>query len=213
MTGSPLHAIVDVDAASRAGWTPADLARAFLDGGATLVQLRAKPLSSGAFLALCDALVALAQPYGARIVVNDRADLARLSGASGVHVGQDDLPPAAARRLLGDAAVIGFSTHNAQQIDAALREPISYLAVGPVFGTSTKDTGYSAVGLDLVRTAARMAGGVVPVVGIGGITVENAASVVAAGARSVAVIGDLLVGGDPVRRTRAFLQRLAHNRV
>ena len=212
MTGSPLHAIVDVDAASRAGWTPADLARAFLDGGATLVQLRTKQLSSGAFLALCDAVVALAHPYGARIVVNDRADLARLSGASGVHVGQDDLPPAAARRLLGDAAVIGFSSHNSQQIEAALREPISYLAVGPVFGTSTKDTGYSAVGLDLVRTAARMAGAV-PVVGIGGITVENAASVVAAGATSVAVIGDLLVGGDPVRRTRAFLQSLADNRV
>jgi thiamine-phosphate pyrophosphorylase len=209
---SPLHAIVDLDAASRAGWTPVDLARALLDGGAPLVQLRVKQLPSGAFLDLCDAVVALAEPYRADVIVNDRADLARLSGASGVHVGQEDLPPAAARRLLGDAAVIGFSTHNVPQIEAALREPISYLAVGPVFGTSTKDTGYSAVGLDLVRTAARLAGAV-PVVGIGGITVENASSVIAAGASAVAVIGALLIGGDPARRTRAFLQSLAHNRV
>ena len=156
--------------------------------------------------------MALAEPYRADVIVNDRADLARLSGASGVHVGQEDLPPAAARRLLGDAAVIGFSTHSVPQIEAALREPISYLAVGPVFGTSTKDTGYSAVGLDLVRTAARLAGAV-PVVGIGGITVENASSVIAAGASAVAVIGALLIGGDPARRTRAFLQSLAHNRV
>jgi thiamine-phosphate pyrophosphorylase len=97
-------------------------------------------------------------------------------------------------------------------MSAALAEPISYLAVGPVFGTSSKETGYTAVGLALVATASQMAG-TVPVVAIGGITLDNAASVIAAGASSVAIIGDLLVGGDPARRTRALLQSLGDNRV
>ena len=135
-----------------------------------------------------------------------------MSGAAGVHVGQDDVPPAAAGRLLGGRAIIGFSTHTVEQIKAAVGEPISYLAVGPVFGTRTKETGYEAVGLELVSTAARLTRGV-PIVGIGGITLENAHSVVAAGASSVAVISDLLVGNDPRRRTEAFLRSLADNRV
>jgi thiamine-phosphate pyrophosphorylase len=129
-----------------------------------------------------------------------------------VRVGQDDLSPAAARRLLGDAAIVGFSTHTLQQIDAAVREPVSYVAVGPVFGTQSKDTGYRAVGLELVAAAARIAG-TLPVVAIGGITIENASSVIAAGAASVAVISDLLVDRDPEERTRAFLRRLTDNRV
>jgi thiamine-phosphate pyrophosphorylase len=207
-----LHAIVDVEAAARAALAPLDVARAFLDGGARLLQLRAKSLASRTFLELADACVALAAPYGASIIVNDRADIARLSGAAGVHLGQDDLRPDAARHLLGEGAIIGFSTHRVDQIEAALRGPISYVAVGPVFGTTSKDTGYSAVGLDLVRTAVRLAGPL-PVVAIGGITLENAPSVIAAGAASVAVISDLLAGGDPRRRTEAFLQSLAHNRV
>lgn len=209
---SPLHAIVDVDLASRAGWTPLDLARAFLEGGATLIQLRAKQLSSSAFLDLADAAVRLARAYNAQIVVNDRADIARLSGAAGVHVGQDDLTPGAARDLVGDRALVGFSTHTVAQIEAALRQPISYLAVGPVFDTGSKDTGYEAVGLNLVAAAARLAG-TLPVVAIGGITLDNARTVIDAGATSVAVISDLLAGNDPRRRTQAFLQSLAHNRV
>ena len=108
-----------------------------------------------------------------------------------MHVGQDDLPPAQARRLLGEDAVIGVSTHTPAQVEAALREPITYLAVGPVFATRTKDTGYQAVGLEFVSAVVRMAGSV-PVVAIGGITLENASSVIAAGAAAVAVIGDLL---------------------
>jgi thiamine-phosphate pyrophosphorylase len=202
-----LHAIVDVDLAVRAGWTPVDLARAFLDGGATVLQLRAKQLSSAAFLALADAAVRVAGPYQANIVVNDRADIALMSAAAGVHVGQHDLPASAARRLLGEGAVVGLSTHNVAQVERALREPISYLAVGPVFGTRSKDTGYAAVGLDLVGNAARLAGEL-PVVAIGGITLENARSVIEAGAASVAVISDLLVGNDPRGRTQAFVQAL-----
>jgi thiamine-phosphate pyrophosphorylase len=198
---------VDVDLAVRGGWTPVDLARAFLDGGATVVQLRAKQLGSAAFLDLADAVVRLARPYHATIVVNDRADIALMSGAAGVHVGQDDLPASAARRLLGEAAVVGLSTHSVAQVERALREPISYVAVGPVFGTRSKDTGYAAVGLDLVGSAARLAGEL-PVVAIGGINLENARTVIDAGATAVAVISDLLVGNDPRSRTQAFVQEL-----
>jgi thiamine-phosphate diphosphorylase len=203
---------VDVDLAVRAGWTPLDLAGAFLDGGATLIQLRAKQLSSAAFLDLADAAVRLARSYRANIIVNDRADITLLSAAAGVHVGQDDLPPSAARQLLGEGAVVGLSTHSVKQIERAIREPVSYVAIGPVFGTRSKDTGYDAVGLELVGTAARLVGEL-PVVAIGGITLENARSVIEAGATAVAVISDLLLGNDPRGRTQAFVQRLAQNRV
>lgn len=206
---SGLHAIVDIRVASNAGWQPLDLARAFLDGGARLIQLRAKDLPSGAFLDLSDALVALAKEYKAQIIVNDRVDVARLARAGGVHVGQEDLPPAVAREQLGPSAIVGFSTHTVAQVEGALREPISYVAVGPVFGTATKDTGYSAVGLDLVSAAARLAGSV-PIVAIGGVTLENARRAIDAGASAVAVISDLLVG-DPVERVRAFLRTLDYS--
>lgn len=203
----PLHAIVDVDVATAAGWDVARLAAAFLDGGATVIQLRAKRLPSGAFLARADNLVRAAAPYGASIIVNDRVDLALLAGAAGAHVGQEDLPPAAARRLLGPHATIGYSTHTVAQIEAAAEEPISYIAVGPVFGTQTKATGYDAVGLALVAEAARRSRGK-PVVAIGGITLERAPQVIAAGASGVAVISDLLAGGDPAARVAAYLRAL-----
>ena len=201
-----------MEIAARAGWQPLDLLRAYLDAGATFVQLRAKSLESGAFLELCDAAVSAGLPFGATVIVNDRVDLARLSGAAGAHVGQDDLPPAAARDLLGPAAIIGYSTHSLEQIDAAVCEPVSYIAVGPVFGTRSKDTGYDAVGLDMVRQAARRAGQV-PVVAIGGITLDTAASVLDAGAASVAVISDLLATGDPHARVTAYLRAAGAHRV
>jgi thiamine-phosphate pyrophosphorylase len=207
----PLHTIVDVDMAAQAGWAPLDLARACLDGGARLLQLRAKHLASGAFLTLCDGLVQAAAPYRASIIVNDRADLAVLAGAAGVHVGQEDLAPAQARRLLGPAAIVGFSTHTVAQIEAAVLEPISYLAVGPVFGTNTKDTGYSAVGLELVSTAVRLAGAI-PVVAIGGITLATAPAVWRAGAAAVAVISDLVSNGDPAARVASYNRAYARQR-
>ena len=202
-----LHAILDVDVAARAGWALPDLAQAFLDGGAPLIQVRAKQLPSDAFLQLCDMVVELAQPYGTRVIVNDRADLARLSGASGVHVGQEDLAPAAARALIGEHKLLGYSTHTLAQVDAAASEPVDYIAVGPIFGTQTKATGYDAVGLELVTGAARRAQGR-PIVAIGGITLETAAAVIAAGAAGVAVISDLLAGGDPLAQVAAYMRRL-----
>lgn len=203
-----LHAILDVDVADRAGWQVLRLAEAFLAGGARVIQLRAKHLSSGVFLQHADRLVRAAAAHGAQIIVNDRADLALLAGAAGAHVGQEDLPPAAVRRLLGPEAVVGCSTHTVPQIEAAVREPVTYIAIGPVFGTVTKDTGYEAVGLERVREAVRIAAGL-PVVAIGGITLETASQVIAAGASSVAVIGDLLSGGDPAARVAAFRRVLS----
>jgi len=207
----PVNAIVDVDTARRFGWDPLDLARAYLDGGARFLQLRGKRLPGSALLDLSRRFRSLCRTAGAISVINDRADVARLAGADGVHVGQEDLSAAAARALLGSDALVGLSTHTAAQVDAALEEPITYLAVGPIFGTSTKATGYEPVGLDLVRHAAQRARcgpEARAVVAIGGITLETAPEVVAAGADAVAVITDLLVAGDPARRVRAYLERL-----
>ncbi len=207
---SLLYAIVDDDVATRAGWGAVDLARAFIDGGATFLQLRAKARSSAWLLEAADQLVAMAPQHGARIIVNDRADVARLAGASGVHVGQDDLAPDAARRIVGADRIVGLSTHSLAQIDHAVMQPIDYLAIGPVFGTASKNTGYDAVGLRLVEEAAKRARSRgLPVVAIGGITLERAADVIAAGADAVAVISDLLATGDPRARVSQYLDKLA----
>lgn len=204
-----LYAVLDLDVAGRFGWTLEDLARACLDGGARFLQIRAKPLPAGPLLQLTDRIVRLAAPCQALVIVNDRADIARLAGAHGVHVGQDDLSPDAVRRAFGSSVAIGLSTHAADQISHALEQPIDYLAVGPVYATRTKETGYEPVGLELVRSARGAAAHRgVPVVAIGGITLDRAAEVIEAGAASVAVISDLFSGGDPEARTRTFVERL-----
>ena len=114
-------------------------------------------MSGDRFLATASAVVQLAHRYQARVIINDRADIARLAEADGVHVGQEDLAPAAVRALIGDTAIVGLSTHTTGQVDRAVREPVSYVAVGPIFGTATKATGYQHVGLEMVREAARRA--------------------------------------------------------
>ena len=197
-----IYPIIDAGVCARRGADPTALAAACLRGGARLLQLRVKEGPGRAFLALAEALVALAATHEARIIVNDRADVARIARAAGVHLGQDDLPVAAARAILGAEAIVGVSTHDPRQVDDAAADAASYIAVGPVFGTSTKDTGYSARGLDLVRHAAATGK---PVIAIGGITLDNGRSVLDAGASSLAVISDLLAAGDPEARTRAFL--------
>jgi thiamine-phosphate pyrophosphorylase len=200
---SRLYAVLDAGVAAARGWDVLDLGRAFLDGGARLIQLRAKSSDLRSVLALTESLVRLAEPLDARIIVNDRADVARLAGASGVHVGQDDLGPEDARAIVGSDALVGLSTHTPEQIEAASAAPIDYLAIGPVFGTLTKDTGYSAVGLELVRQA--VARSPRPVVAIGGITLNTAPEVIAAGASAVAIISDLVATGDPAQRVREYL--------
>jgi thiamine-phosphate pyrophosphorylase len=195
-----LYPIVDVEMCRGRGLDPLAVTVAFLEGGARLIQLRDKSSSSAAQLALAEAVVRRAHGLGAHVIVNDRVDIARLAGADGVHVGQDDLSVSEARRILGDTAIVGLSTHDERQIEAAAATSATYIAVGPIYGTFTKDTGYSARGLDLV---ARGAGTGRPVVGIGGITLARAPEVIGAGAAAVAVISDLLAG-EPGERVRAF---------
>jgi thiamine-phosphate pyrophosphorylase len=203
---SRLYVICDADVCRDAGWRLVDFAAACLDGGARLLQIRAKHLSSGEFLDATEAIVRLAEPANAVVVVNDRADIARMAGAAGVHVGQEDVSPSQAREIAGVRAVIGLSTHTPGQLEAALKAPVNYVAVGPVFGTATKDTGHPPIGLEAVKAAAeRAAAAGMPLVAIGGITLERAASVIQAGARSVAIISDLLATGDPRRRVEQFL--------
>ena len=188
------------------------LARAYLAGGARFLQLRAKNATGREFLAWADEIAADVRRHNGLFVVNDRADIAALAGVQAVHVGQDDLPVDAVRRVIGTDAFVGLSTHTPHQIDEALRQPVAYIAVGPIFGTRTKDTGYEAVGLDLVRHAAARAARVgaagVPVVAIGGITLATAPSVLAAGASSVAIITDLVSTGDPAARAAEFTTAL-----
>jgi thiamine-phosphate pyrophosphorylase len=202
----PLNAILDAEAAAAAGWDLLDLAHAFLAGGARFLQLRAKRLPGARLLATAEALARLVQDAGGVLIVNDRADVARLAGASGVHVGQMDLAPSLVRPIVGPDAIIGASTHSAAQVERMLAEPIDYLAIGPVFETHTKDTGCAAVGLEGVRAAAALAAAAHrPLVAIGGITCERAPRVLEAGAAAVAVIGALLTDGRPEARVREFL--------
>ena len=187
------------------------LADAYLAGGARFIQVRAKTAPGNVFLEMCEAVVARSRAVGGAVIVNDRADMARFARADGVHLGQDDLPPAMARQLLGGEAIVGYSTHSLEQVRAASRLPIDYIAIGPIFGTTSKETGFNAVGTALVREARALlsdAGLDTPIVAIGGITLANAASVLDAGATSVAVISDLLSTGDPAGRVRAYLSML-----
>lgn len=204
---SRLYVILDVEALAQAALAPLTFLDTCLDAGARVFQLRAKACGAGAFADLARAMLARTAGTGAVVIINDRVDVALVSGAAGAHVGQEDLPPLAARAQLGAHAIIGLSTHTDAQVRAAITEPVSYIAVGPVFETVTKATGYSAVGLALVRRARALAGPLCPVVGIGGITPANAPDVIAAGAAAVAVIGGVM-GPDPGALVARYLDRL-----
>src|SRR4029453_374228 len=184
-----LYAIVDAEMCASVGRALIDVARAFLGAGARLLQLRFKVTAGGPFLELARAILEDANAAGATLIINDRADITALSNAPGLHLGQADLSPADARAVVGPSTLLGLSTHTREQWEQALREPISYAAIGPVFGSATKQTGYEAIGLGVVREMSNAAtGGGFPAVAIGGITIENAVSVIEAGAASVAVI-------------------------
>jgi thiamine-phosphate diphosphorylase len=165
-----------------------------LEGGVKLLQLRAKAMSAGDFLQLASRTRALARSYGCRLIVNDRADIALACAADGVHLGQEDLPLRAARKLMGDK-IIGVSTHDAEQAKEAEEDGADYIGFGPMFGTTTKQTGYSARGLDRLREAREAVK--LPIVAIGGITENNVAQVWRAGADSAAIISDIL-GADEI---------------
>ena len=193
---------------ARESRAPVDVARAFFSAGAKLIQLRCKSWGSAAFLDLANTVIEDADRAGAAVIVNDRADVAALSHAHGLHVGQDDLSPVDARTVIGDEPLLGLSTHTRDQWESAVQEPICYIAIGPVFDTGTKATGYDAIGLETVTRASEAAAQAgMPTVAIGGITRHNAVSVIEAGAASVAVISDLL-HADPQASCRAFLRIL-----
>lgn len=163
-------------------------ARALIEGGVQILQFRHKGHISRALFEQAEHLAVLCGERGIVFIVNDRTDLAVLFRA-GVHLGQEDLPPAEARRLLGPAPVIGFSTHNETQLRAAADEPVNYVALGPIFGTATKERPDPVLGLaELARLRPLSP---LPMVAIGGITRQNASSVLEAGADSVAVVADL----------------------
>lgn len=178
------------------GLSHAEQVTRLIQGGATLIQLREKSLSPREFFHQAQAALEIARAHNVRIIINDRVDIALALHADGVHLGQDDMPPHAARKLLGDQALIGFSTHNPDQAIRASTFPIDYLAIGPVFPTSSKTRPDPVVGLAGVREV-REAVGQLPLVAIGGITAQNIKSVLKEGANCVAVIGAVLT--DPLK--------------
>ena len=200
---SPVYPILDTSGFGERD--PAPAIRALGALGIRLVQLRGKGLASGAFASWVSAGMRGARESGVRVVVNDRADVALLTQADGVHLGQGDLPVRRARRLLGPRAVIGLSTHTREELRLARSEPADYLAVGPVFETATKSDSAPVVSLAGVREARRLHAG--PLVAIGGISRGRVSSVLAAGADAAAVIGAVSGGspGEIADKARALL--------
>jgi thiamine-phosphate pyrophosphorylase len=185
----------------------ADFLDEVLAGGVDVVQLREKGIEARRELELLEVVRHAAERHGALWSVNDRADVAHSSGADVLHLGQDDLPVPAARALLGDDVLIGRSTHDARQVDAAAVEPgVDYFCVGPTWPTPTKP-GRPAPGLDLTRYAARL-GSTRPWFAIGGIDLDNLDQVLAAGATRVVVVRALTEAADPQAAARAFKARL-----
>jgi thiamine-phosphate pyrophosphorylase len=199
-----LYAIVDpLDT----GQHPVALAEALLAGGARCLQLRWKPAPPRDVLEAARAIRLLAHAAGALFLVNDRPDLAILAAADGVHLGQDDLPLAAARRVLGPGRVVGLSTHDPDQARRAADAGVDYVAVGPVYATTSKANALAPRGLDLVRAARAVVP--CPLVAIGGIDATSAPDVIAAGADAVAMIGALVRAPDPAAAVRDVLAGLA----
>jgi thiamine-phosphate diphosphorylase len=176
---------------------------AALDGGADMIQLREKTLPSGTLLPLAERLAARCRAARVPFIVNDRVDLAVAVGADGVHLGQDDLPPAHARALMKPGMILGLSTHSVEQAAAAQAAGADYVAVGSMFPTATKPE-FRLVGPALARTARPVVR--VPLIGIGGITPDNVGEVIAAGADGVAVISGICGATDPRTAARQYLR-------
>jgi thiamine-phosphate pyrophosphorylase len=197
-----LHVLADDD--SRWRHDPVAQARAACAGGAAVVQLRAKRVIDREVLAWCRAIRGITRESGALFIVNDRFDLGLAAEADGVHLGQGDLPPGRIPPEARDALLIGRSTHDAEQARHACREPIDYLAFGPVFGTTSKRSEYGARGLAALGEIAALAGPL-PLVAIGGIDLGRVAEVIGAGADAAAVISAVAKAEDPVAATRALV--------
>ena len=182
---------------------PSQLAHALFDGGVQLLQVRNKEASARRLFDQVEEIIKMA-PADACVIVNDRVDIALTAGAAGVHLGQNDLPAAAARYILGNDSIVGFSTHNLPQALEADNLPVDYLAVGPIFATSTKPNADPVVGLEGLTSICKVVQK--PVVAIGGIQLENVREVFDAGAHSVAVIRGLLSASDVEARVLQWIQ-------
>ena len=200
-----LHVLADDD--PRWPRSPAEQARAACEGGAAVVQLRAKHASDREALAWGESIREATRRTGALFVVNDRFDLALALEADGVHLGQQDLPPARVRAAASGSLAIGRSTHDEAELARARSEPVDYVAFGPVFGTTSKQTPHAARGLERLASAAARAAPR-PLIAIGGIDAERIGAVIAAGAQGVAVLSAVAAAPDPVAATRRLVRAL-----
>ncbi|MGE0684709.1 MAG: thiamine phosphate synthase [Candidatus Binatia bacterium] len=201
---NPLYTIADT--LGRTELSFVDLAEKFCAGGAKLLQLRVKDLPTRDFLVTAQEVRDVCRRYNCLLIINDRVDIALAVDADGVHVGQEDLPLAAARKVVGPKKIIGVSTHDPQQAVEAERGGADYIGFGPLFGTNTKATGYSARGLDQLSDIRKLIA--IPIVAIGGVTAERAPSALDAGANAVAMISDLVLAKDVPAKVRETLQTL-----
>ncbi|NNE98173.1 MAG: thiamine phosphate synthase [Pyrinomonadaceae bacterium] len=191
-----IYPITDVNAA---GISHAEQVKKLISGGAEFIQLREKEASSDVFFKSAEEAVGIARANSKRLIINDRVDIAAYVKADGVHLGQHDLPPSEARKILGKDAIIGFSTHSKEQALKAIKLPVDYIAIGPVFETKTKSDTEKAVGLEGIAKV-RNAVGDFPLVAIGGITFDNFREVLRAGTDSVALISGLLSPPDSIEK-------------
>jgi thiamine-phosphate pyrophosphorylase len=201
-----LYTILDPEQTQ--GQAAADALRQLLQGGAAILQLRVKTMAPRDFLELARFARAETRAYGCKLIINDRIDIALACDADGVHLGQDDLPLAAGRKLAGQK-IVGISTHDIEQAREAERNGADYIGFGPMFGTQTKNTGFTARGLDSLRQI--RAGVKIPIVAIGGIKEQNVKQVWQAGADSAAIISDILSADDIVAKTQRIIAARARD--
>lgn len=198
----PLYAILDPEQIK--GRAIEDILGELLRAGVKILQLRAKSLAAKDFLALAWLVRKQTESYDCRLIVNDRVDIAMACNADGVHLGQDDLPLHAGRKLLG-GKIIGISTHDIEQARQAQGGGADYIGFGPMFGTQTKDTGYNARGTDMLKEI--RAAVTIPIVAIGGINAQNVSQVWQAGADSAAIISDILGATDIAGKIAGIMQQ------
>ena len=204
---STLPKIYPITDTTISGLSHRDQVKQLIEGGATLIQLREKRAAPREFFQDAREALSVAHAAGIKLIINDRVDIALAIGADGVHLGQTDMPVEAARRLLGDRAIIGFSTHNLNQVEEAVRLPIDYLAFGPVFPTATKENPDPIVGLTELAQIKSLVE-LLPLVAIGGITADRIPEVLMSGADSVAIISAVLNPAQPIAENLRKLRNL-----
>ena len=198
-----VYPILDSESLERCGVSMETAAAAWLEGGAGIMQIRHKSHWTRDFFETARTVARLCRENGTPLIVDDRADFAMLLG-TGLHVGQDDLSPRDARKLIGSEATLGYSSHNLAQLAAAGGEPVDYVAIGPIFATSSKRNPDPVVGVEEIRRCRALIEK--PLVAIGGITLANARDVWDAGADSVAIIGALLPQSATARALRERME-------